>query len=40
MTISTLAAGLMIVAGTALLKLLEKEDETKKEEFENSYKNG
>jgi hypothetical protein len=40
MTISTLAAGLVIIAGSALLKILEKEDEVKKEEFENSYKNG
>lgn len=40
MSISTFAAGLVIVAGTALLKLLEKEDEQKKNEFENSYENG
>ena len=36
MTISTLAAGIIIVAGTALLKLLEKEDKAEKERFENS----
>ena len=36
MTISTLAAGLVIVAGTALLKLIEKEDEVEKDSFENS----
>ena len=37
MSISTLAAGLVIIAGAALLKLVEKEDKEKKEEFENSY---
>lgn len=35
MTISTLAAGVIIVAGTVLLKIAEKEDEQKKEEFLN-----
>ena len=36
MSISTFAAGLIIVAGTVLLKLSEKEDEETKKEFENS----
>ncbi len=36
MSISTFAAGLIIVAGTALLKMLEKEDKEIKEKFENS----
>ena len=33
MTLSTFAAGVAIVAITAYLKLLEKEDEKKEEEF-------
>lgn len=40
MTVSTLAASIIIVAGTALLKLLEKEDKQEKAEFENSNENG
>lgn len=36
MSVSTFAAGLIIVAGTALLKFLEKEDKERKEKFENS----
>lgn len=36
MSVSTVAAGLVIIAGTALLKLLEKEDKNEKDKFENS----
>ncbi len=36
MSVSTLSAAIIIVAGTALLKLLEKEDKAEKERFENS----
>lgn len=36
MSISTVAAGIIIVAGTALLKLIEKEDKAEKDKFENS----
>ena len=40
MTISTFAAGLVIIAGTALIKLLEKETENEREIFESSEENG
>lgn len=36
MSVSTLSAAIIIVAGTVLLKLIEKEDKLEKERFENS----
>lgn len=37
MTISTFAAGITIIATTILLELLDKDNENKRVEFENSY---
>lgn len=37
MTVSTFAAGFIIIAATLLLNLVEKDYEEKRKEFENSY---